>query len=101
LSISDGGSWDDRRSFQEWCEDWKEAFNESMVSMAITPLFDPKVIHLSGNEVIMQNLISRGIDPYSCQYRGENGCLIPRERRPVTCRTYMCNENLVDKERAV
>ena len=27
-----------------------------------------------------------------CPNMGENGCILPREERPVTCRKYICNE---------
>lgn len=94
---SDGGSMPESVWFEEWCEAWTESFEQYMIN--IPPLFDPLVVHANGNEDMIQDLISKGIDPYSCQYRGENGCLIPRHRRPVVCRTYMCNGHDVETKR--
>lgn len=52
---------------------------------------------MTGNEHLMKDLIAKGIDPYSCEYLGENGCKIPWEKRPWQCKTFKC-EQLSEKD---
>jgi len=78
--------------FEEWCEQWQQLFIQCGIDKTIAPLFDPLEVHLKGNEQMMFDLMAKGIDPDSCQYRGLNGCLIPRHLRPRLCREYVCIE---------
>jgi hypothetical protein len=78
--------------FEEWCENWLAEFAATEADKRFVPLFDPLEVHMGGNEHMLADLRARGIDPDSCQYRGQSGCLLPREFRPKVCRLYVCKE---------
>lgn len=92
LDSIDGGTRDSQVMFEEWCESWDQEFENAGAKLHVQPLFDPLVVHMVGNEHLKRELISKGIDPDSCQYRGPKGCLLPRNFRPTVCRQYVCQD---------
>lgn len=81
--------------FEEYVESWLESFEESgATKTGIKPQFDPLEVHMGGNEHMMWELVQKGIDPDSCQYRGQKGCLLPRDKRPQVCREYICDREI-------
>ena len=70
---------------------------ESGALNAISPQFEPLEVHKSGNEHMIDELKSRGIDPEYCKYLGVDGCLLPRDKRPKACREYMCEKENKEK----
>ena len=89
-SIEEGGIRSLNMWFDEWCQAWDERFEESGAFKVMTPLFEPLDVHMTGNEHMLDELKSKGIDPDCCKYLGPEGCLLPRENRPDVCREYMC-----------
>jgi hypothetical protein len=81
--------------FEEWCEDFHDYTTEDPYSQkkyGVTPLFDPLLVHMGGNEHMCKELLEKGIDPGACQYLGKDGCIIPYDRRPIHCRQHYCKE---------
>lgn len=81
-----GGS----RDPEMWFEDWCLIFEEETKNCGVEPLFDPLIVHLTGNEYMIKELMMKGINPYACQYLGLNGCRIPWDKRPEVCREWKC-----------
>ena len=92
LSALDGGGRPGDTWFEEWVEDWNEEFKVCGADQAMNPLFDPLEVHMGDNEGMIEELKARGIDPDFCKYHGAEGCLLPREKRPKSCREYMCDK---------
>ena len=93
LHVRDGGARPINTWFEEWAEDWTEEFEIcGALTSGVKQLFNPLEVHLKGNEHMKEALIARGINPNACQYLGKNGCLLPREKRPKSCREYVCKK---------
>ena len=88
--VLDGGVMPSEAWFEEWVGHWDEAFEASGAKLVASPLFDPLLVHLAGNEGMLDDLTARGIDPHACQYLGKDGCLLPRGNRPRACREFLC-----------
>jgi len=93
LRASDGGAMPEDAWFEEWCSE----FHMNEKNYGVKPLFNPLVVHLMGNEYMVKELESLGIDSYSCQYLGKRGCRIPWDKRPLICRSWKC-EKLDDSD---
>lgn len=91
LAPEEGGT----RNTEAWFADWCLGFHPNPDSYGVIPLFDPLVVHMTGNEHMLEDLKNRGIDPHSCQYLGKDGCMIQWDKRPLQCRTWKCK--LLDK----
>lgn len=89
-SIFDGGGRPADCWFDEWVEQWDEEFNVTGANK-ISPLFDPLEVHMTGNEQLRNDLLSKGIDPDRCKYCGINGCILEWNLRPDVCRKYNCD----------
>ncbi len=79
---------DDWNSFRKFC---LTLFKHSVITK-IAPLFNPLEIHKNGNEHMITELIERNINPYACQFLGEEGCLLPRNERPQQCNKFACEK---------
>jgi hypothetical protein len=86
-----GGSIGGYRDESVWFEEWCDGFHLHSIDYGVEPLFDPLVVHMTGNESMLQELIKKGIDPWCCQYLGENGCMISWDKRPLICRSWKCD----------
>jgi hypothetical protein len=86
LAAEEGGA----RNTEIWFEDWCLGFHSNPDSYGVTPLFDPLIIYMTGNEYMLEDLKDRGIDPNACQYLGKDGCMIQWDKRPLQCRTWKC-----------
>jgi len=91
ISCLDGGTMPETLYFDEWVTQWKWEF-EDCGATEIEPLFDPLIVHLAGNEHMLKDLEKRGIDPCACQYLRKDGCSLPRDKMPNTCKEYRCGE---------
>jgi len=75
--------------FDEWCENFHTP--QMRGSYGMEPLFDPLVVHMTGNEHMMRELEAKGVDPYACEYLGPSGCRIPWKKRPLICKLWKCD----------
>lgn len=89
LPIDMGGSYP---SGQYWFEEWCFGFHKNADQYGVEPLFDPLLVHMTGNEHMINDLAERGINAHACQYLTSTGCSIPWENRPVHCKTYACEK---------
>lgn len=78
--------------WKHFIEEWVALFHEDPDQYGIDPLFDPVVVHKIGNEHMLDELKTTGVNPYACQYQGPEGCLITWDRRPEKCRSYRCKK---------
>jgi hypothetical protein len=90
LSCHEGGARPINTWFEEWVEQWDQEFEDCGITAEYEPLFDPLVVHHGGNEHMIDELICKGIDPWGCKYLLKDGCMIPWEKRPNTCKEYRC-----------
>ena len=81
-----------------WFEDWCNDFHVKSETYGVEPLFDPLIAHQSCEEELRNELRSKGIDIYSCQYRGKKGCMILWDKRPKHCTTYRCKQWHLENE---
>ncbi len=88
LSCEEGGTMPTMVWFEEWCC----GFHEHSDRYGVKPLFDPLEVFMSGNEHMLKELKTKGINPYACNYLGPNGCIIPWPNRPTICKEYRCNK---------
>jgi len=88
LPAEDGGAWNTTVYFEDWCM----GFHPHPEEYGISPLFDPLIVHLTGNEHLLKELREKDIDPDACQYLGKDGCMIPWDKRPLICRTWKCEK---------
>jgi len=92
-SVHDGGSRPIGTWFEDWVNEWDDEFETcGATKSGIEPLFDPLLVHLTGNEYILKDLKKKGIDPYKCKYCSQDGCLLSRKDRPKNCRTFRCQD---------
>lgn len=75
---------------QVWFEEWCDDFHRDSDQYGVEPLFDPLIVHMDSNSHMLDELISKGINPGACQYLSKDGCLIEYPKRPVHCRRYYC-----------
>lgn len=54
------------------------------------PLFDARRVHAEKDAAYFESLLEIGINPYFCEYWGDDGCRLPRDRRPSQCLSYTC-----------
>ena len=73
-------------------QQWFEMFHVGRAGYGVQPLFDAHLIHEPGNERLKEEVRRCGLNPDSCPYLGEKGCIIPRERMPWRCKRYRCPE---------
>lgn len=91
------------RSKEIWFNDWCDGFHgdeKERENYGVKPLFDPLFVHMEGHKKEWDELVARGIDPFSCEYLGEDGCMIVWEKRPVGCRIWKC-DRLTEQDKVV
>jgi hypothetical protein len=81
-----------QKEMEEWILMWEEEIEAAKGDCKIEPIFDPMFVHQEGNEHWAYILESKGLDPYGCQYLGHDGCILPWENRPMSCKQYRCKE---------
>lgn len=98
LPSSHGGSFPEKHvSYQDHCLNWLDKFTEAGV-LEITP--EGKIVPTEkvGIEPLHDPLNPESkrfpwVDPTRCQFcHPVTGCLIPREKRPPLCRSFVCWE---------
>lgn len=67
--------------FKPTSETWKARFKESGADK-FKPVYD--------TSLKASDLRKQGVNPNSCPYLGENGCILPRENVPKICKEYRC-----------
>lgn len=80
------------RDHDQCFEAWAEGFHPHAETYGVEPLFDPLLVH-GGWPEARAAAERAGLNVEYCEYHHPSrGCLIPRERRPVQCRTWRCPE---------
>jgi hypothetical protein len=81
----------DRNPYASY-QGWMTEFHDDREGYGVEPFFDPRTVLLNGNEHLLEQLEARGVNPYACEYKGVEGCIIEWSRRPRHCRTYACED---------
>jgi len=108
------------RNSEVYWEEWVTEFHGDRKLFGVEPLYDAYLIHLDyyqfygiTDEETIQEYLAKGIDirgyqkKYDdavaalaekginvayCEYHGKNGCIIPIEVRPDTCKSWYCKK---------
>ena len=82
----------DTNSVEFWDNEFEEA---GSLGAGVEPVFNPHLVHNKNREYLKEFMEMRGFNPYACQFLdqdGDKGCLLPRDRRPQTCKSYRCKK---------
>jgi len=97
ISVEDNEVYNDLGCY--W-EEWVLDFHENRKNYSVKPLYDAIDLHLKtlGHESVetynnaVNELKSKGINPEYCEYLGENGCIIPWDKRSIICKNFICED---------
>ena len=78
---------------------WKKEFEYSgALTCGVVPFFDPVVVHTDKQDCDEQYWMAKGINPWSCQYRGKVSCRLPWECRPTVCKEFRCRKWIINEK---